>query len=257
MFFWFLGISGIIMGVTFGQAVINGTQGHLDTGRKFVLETFLSRNVVTTASACFAETWKMEACMGDAKEAHDGIVRLTGQPLLDATKLQARRSNKKSGLVGYGLGMRASNGETLWTRKYNRLTRIPTTTAAKVNTHNDLARSTWSMAGKGNKFFISYNIEKDWFSDNETVGKQMAAKIARSYANVIGVAFSTDGTRGGKTVYWEYGEDTATELTGSNTNDLFQGRAANTGKGFNTDWKQITPGRGTKESPVITVVYEF
>ncbi len=237
---WFLGLAGIIMGVAIGQAVTNGTEGQRDTGRKFVLESFFSGSVPPAATSCYVSNGDMKYCMGSVEEAHDG------KNVTDASKVLARRSNKKNGLVAYGLGMRASNDEKLWKRASNATT-IPTT---KVNTHNDDARSTWSMAGSKNKFFISYNIEEGWFSDNEVVGKLMAGKIARSSANVIGVAFSTSNGTAVKTAYWEYGE----ELTAPT---LFEVTTSGTGKGVDANWGKIEPGEGIKDKPMITVLYEL
>ncbi len=235
---WFLGLAGIIMGVAIGQAVTNGTEGQRDTGRKFVLESFFSGSVPPAATSCYVSNGDMKYCMSAKDEAHDGNNA-------DSTKLKAIRSSNKNGLVAYGLGMRASNDESLWLRGTTPdVTKVGDGTVNSRN--NDDARSTWSMAGVKNKFFISYNIEKDWFSDNEVVGKLMAAKIARSSANVIGVVFST-GT-GGETVYWEYGEETA-------AHPLFDA-AAETGE-IVTGGEKIKPAEGTKDSPMITVFYKL
>ncbi len=245
---WFLGLAGIIMGVAIGQAVTNGTEGQRDTGRKFVLESFFSGSVPPAATSCYVSNGDMKYCMGADKEANDLAV---------PGELLARRSSNKNGLVAYGLGMRASNDETLWERSSPDATTAITTT--EINTHKPLARSTWSMAGGGNKFFVSYNIEKDWFSDNEVVGKLMAAKIARSSANVIGVAFSawddTSGSGSVKTVYWQYGKKVT-----SGVGDLFNAPTSGTsgtGKGVDTNWKKIVPGVGIKDKPMITVLYEL
>ncbi len=253
---WFLGLAGIIMGVAIGQAVTNGTEGQRDTGRKFVLESFFSGSVPPAATSCYVSNGDMKYCMGADEETND-LASGSGKEL-------ARRSDKSNGLVAYGLGMRASNDEKLWYRPSNTVsfgkTNYKTT---NVNTRDTLARSTWSMAGNGNRFFISYNIEKGWFSDNAVVGKLMAAKIARSSANVIGVAFST-GSEAGETVYWEYGSDDSAKLSGASvapssgsaTVDLFFGTESNTGESTSA-WKQIKPAKGTKDSPMITVLYEL
>ncbi len=247
---WFLGLAGIIMGVAIGQAVTNGTEGQRDTGRKFVLESFFSGSVPPAATSCYVSNGDMKYCMGADAEAGDIVV---GSPD-EATKLIARRSDGKNGLTAYGLGMRASNDETLWLKGSDT---APVTTGG-TNTRHANARSTWSMAGGKNKFFISYNIQKNWFSDNEVVGKLMAAKIARSSANVIGVAFSTgDGVK--ETVYWEYGKDDATDLpvSGSSAVGLFEGPSKKTGSSSSTSFSEIVPGVGTKDTPVITVLYEL
>ncbi len=243
---WFLGLAGIIMGVAIGQAVTNGTEGQRDTGRKFVLESFFSGSVPPAATSCYVSNGDMKYCMGVG----------------DADKKLARRSNNKDGLVAYGLGMRASNDEKLW-GKDDTTTRAALA-SGKNNTRNDDARSTWSMAGSGNRFFISYNIEEGWFSNNEVVGNLMAAKIARSSANIIGVAFSTgDGVK--ETVYWKYGSDTETAIAGlvgqpaanaDGFSEVFGGTPANTAKA-EREWKQIVPAKGTKDNPVITVLYEL
>ncbi len=251
---WFLGLAGIIMGVAIGQAVTNGTEGQRDTGRRFVIESFFSGSVPPAAISCYVSNGDMKYCMGADEEALDR------QNITASGRVLARRSNNKNGLVAYGLGMRASNDERLWLRD----TSANTTEVSdgEINTRNANARSAWSMVGGGKRFFISYNIEENWFSDNETVGKLMAAKIARSSANIIGVAFSIGVAD--QTVYWEYGSNDSKKLSvakewrssGSATTDLFYGLSSTTGSARD-DWKQIASGRGTPGSPMITVFYEL
>ncbi len=258
---WFLGLAGIIMGVAIGQAVTNGTEGQRDTGRRFVIESFFSGSVPPAAISCYVSNGDMKYCMGIDREANDDYVATPAK----ATKLLARRSNNKNGLVAYGLGMRASNDETLWWRSHNNRTWTPIInkrSKRNVFTHNKEARSTWSMAGSGKRFIITYNIEKGWFSDNAVVGKLMAAKIARSSSSIIGVAFST-GAGEGETVYWEYGKDTATDLPKAGPGSpegLFTGPAVSKGGASSSSFSEIVPGLGGEsniESPVITVVYEL